>query len=497
MFLLSLSVAWATILTVPPYPDITTAIDAADPGDEIHVDAGEWSAPGVITKDITIRPMLGVALPTWSGAETLIQDGASVYIAGFRFLPGSRLVVEDATLQVKQSHFIGDGVTGQPLSVTNGSLEVVGVRIARQVNGPAIRAVGSDVVVASSEFLRNEAVAEPTAIRVDDGSLVVRNSVFENHELTYVGDEFYGGDPNTWPLLGAGVIWVEGTMTLTDSTFEQNTIHFLPTEPSPWNPWPPRASGGAVEGTGDALVANTTFRNNRIEWEGEATGRGSGMAWGGTLQVTSSSFDQGVSSGLWATGRSLDVRDCQFTHNDGVGLEVSTDFAVITDSHFEGNHAQHGGGLEARHGTTFIDNTTFHANTATHGGGGAFLGGFGSHVSNSVFTDNESLINGGAVHIDQGTHTLDHTQFIGNVAADDGGGIYADDWSIDLTIRHSWLCGNAAGQQGGGLAVETGHAQLRTASWKTTRPASGAAPRASSTHGTVPSPTTAPRTPRG
>ena len=119
---------------------------------------------------------------------------------------------------------------------------------------------------------------------LNDGTLTLTNSTFTNN--TASGD-------------GGGIL-NDGTLTLTNSTFTNNTT---------------TDSGSAIYNPGTLTVTNSTFTNNTT------TGVGSGIYNSGTLTVTNSTFTNNTASdggGIFNFG-TLTVTNSTFTNNTAIG----------------------------------------------------------------------------------------------------------------------------------------------------------------------------------
>ena len=74
-------------------------------------------------------------------------------------------------------------------------------------------------------------------------------------------------------------------------------------------------------------------------------------------------------------------------------------------------------------------------------------------ISGLTITGGNASIGAGVVDFDENL-TLDQVTIAGNAAAGDGGGLWADGFSMNLTIRDSIFSGNTSGDDGGGIYVE-------------------------------------------
>jgi hypothetical protein len=208
---------------------------------------------------------------------------------------------------------------------------------------------------------------------------------------------------------GGGLCVATGSVTVTDTAFEDNTAGSA-------------GYGGAIanDGAGTLTVAGSTFTgNSATQYYGE--GGAIDNAGGGKLVVTDSTFTDNVASleggaidsGDRGTGI-LSVADSSFVDNKATGAGGAIDngdrgghgTATVADSTFESNSSGAGGGaIDNGAGTgrgwltisdsTFADNATGTAAKNGHGSGGAidngdYLGIGITVVTSSTFDDNSS-----------------------------------------------------------------------------------------------------------
>lgn len=182
------------------------------------------------------------------------------------------------------------------------------------------------------------------------------------------------GTPNEsgTSAVGGGGIINNGTLTITNSTFSQNTTG---------------RRGGAIYSVGQLRVINTTFSGNRANLGGAISSPDNQ----GTAEVTGSTF----------SGNSAVNRGNIF--GQGGAIENQGALSVI-NSTFSGNRAGAGGGIASGgtattiNGNTFsaqlfLTNDTFSGNSASLGNGG---GGIVSATLGSAKATNTILAKGSA-----------------------------------------------------------------------------------------------------
>lgn len=264
-------------------------------------------------------------------------------------------------------------------------------------------------------------------------------------------------------------------------------------------------AGGAIRTvSGDKLttlnVENSKFVNN------SASGAGGGAIWGGfnsANTITNSVFEGNDSTagkserggGAIAvnTNSTLTVKDSDFTNNKGTnGGAINTVLSKLTveDSTFRNNDSTAGGpigphtigyggaiytdGANASGpnydygpvgGTITIRNSEFEGNKAAGQGGGLFLYAYPPDkviVENSKISKNEVIADsrgdslGGGLRIGNGEFSVNNTTFTENRSLQQGGGLWVGEQSPG-TISKSTFTGNRAesadGKDGQGGAI--------------------------------------------
>ena len=198
------------------------------------------------------------------------------------------------------------------------------------------------------------------------------------------------------------------------------------------------ARHGAINNSGDLIVANVVFDSN--------TERGAIVNTTlGTANVTASLFN-GNSS---VFGGSI--------NNDGT--------LTVSDSVFTANTGGNGGAI-SNDRTMSVFGCTFRDNTATSGsatalGGGAIYSNTSSgtvSISDSTFTGNDETGGsggGGAIRNRSGTMNISNSTFTGNTAVDGGGAV---DNSGIMTVTGCTISGNTtSGTSRGGGGIENEH----------------------------------------
>jgi len=209
-----------------------------------------------------------------------------------------------------------------------------------------------------------------------NASLTVDEVTFEDNW----SNDYYGG-----------AIYNAGTVTITASTFRQNSAY----------------DGGAIYNLGALTITNGTFTDNSASDDGGA------IYNDGTLTITDGMF----------FSNDADYGGAIYNDNDGT--------ASISGSTFKGNYADNDGGAIFSYGTLTVTGATF--------------GGDGTNEPNTADS-------GGAIYISSGTATLSASAFIKNRARDGGGGaIQVSGAASPVVVKQSFFRENTATRQGGAI----------------------------------------------
>jgi CSLREA domain-containing protein len=181
------------------------------------------------------------------------------------------------------------------------------------------------------------------------------------------------------------------------------------------------------EGAKLALKNLTVAHGNN---EDPDSGGGGIFNWGGTLEVTDSTFSDNSSTG-WSGG----------IHNAGA--------LTVTGSTFSQNSAISGGGITNYGGTLEVTDSTFSQNSAPNRGGGISNELYGTlTVTGSTISQNSAGRTGGGI-ANGGALTLANSTISQNSAGRTGGGIVN---GLLMEATNSTFYKNSASGSGGGIA---------------------------------------------
>ena len=119
------------------------------------------------------------------------------------------------------------------------------------------------------------------------------------------------------------------------------------------------------------------------------------------------------------------------------------------------NPGNRGGAIFSR-GALTVTNSTISGNLANDNGGGIFIDDMAARttVTDSTISGNGAVNEGGGIANGDAPLTVTNSTISGNTAGTDGGGIHNDD--AQLIVTNSTISGNTAGTDGGGIVNEDG-----------------------------------------
>ncbi|WP_116790506.1 T9SS type A sorting domain-containing protein [Flavobacterium psychrotrophum] len=328
------------------------------------------------------------------------------------------------------------------------------------VNGGAISATGSTILINNAAFTNNKAAGATAgqgggAIYAEGGALTVNASSFTGNDAT--GAAGSGG---------AVLIGAAGNFTANGTTFSENTAN---------------RAGGAIEGNSGAnttitltdvtLDENTTGANPGNGGGLHITGAGNTVITGGTVSENTAAAEGG---GLWNGSGTMTLQSVTITGNiaSGAGADqggggiynLSGILTVNTGTEITGNIANgaagSGGGiLNDAGGRLTVNGALISDNTSNRAGGGIEdnSGANGQvTLTNITLTDNvtnNSPGNGGGLHVTgAGTVSISGGTVSGNEAGAEGGGLWngTGTMNIDGTLITNNTASGALADQGGG-----------------------------------------------
>ncbi len=354
--------------------------------------------------------------------------------------PGqTRLSVTKATFKQNSTNVSGGAIYNK-----DGNITITGSQFDQNSSGSMGGAIANmsgntdytgEINITDSGFTGNTAGNGGAVWNGTNGKVNITNSTFSKNTAMLKDHSLQQG----------GAITNGGEMTITGSTFEDNTAN---------------KRGGAIFNSGTLTVNGGSFDGNKA-------GNGGAIynATNATLKITGTSFTNNTAAGwggaILNSGATITVTDATFASNiaqGGAGGAIGnpaegTSSVTVSGTKFLNNHSVYDGGAIGNYGGMKIENCLFEGNTAqldfdgekgtwtkpvtddTAVGGGAISLGAVSNsavasISGTTFKNNTSGTNGGAIatrqaiHADNSAAKLDiAATFIGN-KAQQGGAIY-------------------------------------------------------------------------
>jgi hypothetical protein len=300
-------------------------------------------------------------------------------------------------------------------------------------------AVSNDVriVGAGSDTTTIQGTSEASVIRVGSKANVAIAGV------TITGG---GGSRTRYGTTGGGGILNEGELTLSDSVVRGNTV-----------------ATGEGGGIFSHVSKPLTIRNSVIE-ENQATDGGGIYVGNGdvVMENTTVAFNRSTRNGggiSYQGGETLRLERSDVSNNRadmfGGGIATSSE-VVLIDSDVIENRATNAGGIAGGREQLKVVRSTIRDNVSAGSGGGIRVGSGGVALVDSFVEKNRVTgANGGGIFTNNlsGDVSLKNTTVSGNVAAQDGGGIMND--ASEIVLDNSKVVDNRAGRNGGGIFSRT------------------------------------------
>lgn len=248
-------------------------------------------------------------------------------------------------------------------------------------------------------------------------------------------------DTNTLVVNNVGSLNADGTVKTSWNGFDRN-------------------SGGTINNLGTLVVNNSVFTNNIAKDDNYS---GGGAIYNeNKADIKGSTFIDNKSSNGGAI------------FNDGNGYGGFEAVMTISDSKFVSNSADQGnkisgGGAIFNSGKMDVTKSVFENNYSKKDGGAIYSEQAketsGLTVSDSEFTCNIADANGGAIGVYGGSALIENSTFKNNRSAENGGALFSN--VSDLTVKNSTFSGNGFDDEsgtttrnGGAIYIYTGNANI-------------------------------------
>ncbi|HVO72027.1 MAG TPA: hypothetical protein VMT24_18385, partial [Aggregatilineaceae bacterium] len=413
-------------------PPITTDITLVGNGATIERDPEAPDFRLLLVESTGALTLENVTLTGGLASETEPgDDGGGIYNLGTLTLIDSAIqgnfanadgggIYSDGALTLSGTSDIADNLAdddGGGIYSAGGTLTVTGATITNNCAtsaGGGLYAASTTLIIHGGEIDYNCADSggglyltdSPSAAQLDDGLWVYQNTSFEGGGLYISQDgqaEITGvAVTDNRAAFSAAGIWTAGVLTLTDSDVSYNGETVVP------------GSAGGIRAAGGTLtVVDSTLEENWVSF-GSGLGAGLYVASAATASVSGgeiSSNEAYNGGGLYVTG----------------SLSLSTTVAANRARH-------HGGGMYVTAGTAAVTYCTFSDNIAT-GMGGGINNNAALQVDNTVFSGNIADDRGGAVYAGSVTNSWVYTSCIAGNSSPNTSGVYSVPTGFDATTN--------------------------------------------------------------
>jgi len=459
--------SWSTA-----YDSLSTALAAAQSGDQIWVAAGTYVGNFTLALGVELYGGFAgtetdLAQRDWAENSTVLDGNASgsvvtspagatqtTRIDGFTITNGAGMVsdwetyggglyLEDSSPTIANNAITGNcadddhgGGYGGGLFLYASSPTIVNNTITENdadSGGGGLCLVYSGPTIANNTVTGNSATSFGGGLYLYDSSPAIVNNAITGNSA----DGDYGG-------YGGGLyLECHSSPTIANNKITGNDASL--------------EGGGLYLWSSSPIIANNTITENR------ATGLGGGFyLWESSPTITNNKI---TGNDAYYSGGGLDLRDSSpviagntisgnSANGDGGGLYLERSSPTIVDNTITGNDGDEGGGLYLDESSPTMTNNTIAGNTANwHDGGGLFLYESDPTIGNNTIMGNDAA-RGGGLLLYESNATIADNIITGNSADDDGGGgLAVVGWSSP-TIVNNTITANSA-RHGGGISLSS------------------------------------------
>ncbi|MBR3889666.1 hypothetical protein IKJ53_04050, partial [bacterium] len=386
------------------------------------------------------------------------KTGGAIYNNASSSSPGTIETISNSTFEGNYADYYGGAIYNIELIGTISGSTFDGNYAGKY--GGAIANMGGNIgPIIDSTFTGNYAGNYGGAIyNTSTGAIETINSTFTGN---YTGNYSGGAIANSGAIEtinstfignyattsgGAIANYAGATINTLSGTFENNTAN----------------NGGAIYNGGTITTIEATFTGNKSDFEGGAINNASNIETISNSIFRNNSSIERQAGAINNSGTIDTINDSLFENNSatlvgGAIQNVSGTIKSISAT-FDGNSGQSGGAIYNNYDSTIekVSNSIFKNNFSTNGAGGAignvndllefvdtkFIGnyaGVGGALYNSSYQTKNGYI-----------RSISNTEFTGNYATSNGGGIYNyNNAKIDTIVAD--FSGNYAGITGGAI----------------------------------------------
>jgi predicted outer membrane repeat protein len=455
----------ASIIVINPGQSIQAAIDAANPGDTIVINAGIYteglslskavSLTGVSSAMAIIRAPSGGHVIAVNGSNVnqtvvisglLITGGSSNYGGGMYVTDNAQPLIQNVTFTGNSASSDGWGGGGGLYSSSSLTLTGVGFIDNSADNGGGLY-LGGDVtiILTDCQFINNFGggiASEVDVIPAAANRVIAFNTDFLSN-TTYTGYSVAG-------------LRISGEALVTEGRFENNVGGGLRAEQMIVSGTTFISNsarlGGAILG-GDVLVTNSYFERNTANGEGGAIRAYRSLYLTDTTAISNTGVDFGGAVYVEQNQGTASINGGQFINNRvnsgnlyGLGGAVYSFYDIsVVATDFVSNTAKRGGGLYAR-GAAVVENSRFERNRSTStlfSGGGGMTAAGALILTGTEFISNAAIHDGGGLYYyAAGDTRIVNALFANNTTTSDGAALffYSTDGRVDLL--HTTIAGD-------------------------------------------------------
>lgn len=409
-------------------------------------------------KRVGNRDIMSVDKKTTLRIENVIldgnNDGQAFMVAGSNDQQGAHLILGKGTvIQNFTDTPDYDGTTfylyeGKSiLTIEDGA--VLQNNTAGKQGGGVIQGRENTIINIKGGLFKNNSTLSGGGVLFTNGQLNITGGIFEGNKGKY-----------------GGVLWIgsKSTATIENATFKNNKTT--------------SSYGGAIWGSNEFKVKNSTFEGNQAKWGGAIWGQKSMTIENITFRDNEA--DRGGALAM-LDNMKMSVKGSDFignsaTYAGAIYIRTSAEESTMSGCNFTDNEATaQGGAIWSNSAPIFIEDSTFqnNGNGTLYGGGLCVNGDKTYNVKNSTFKGNKAKL-GGGIFVMGGKLSVEGTTLESNIAETEkdqqgniskgvGGAILslkAKDTNSEMIISKSKIKNNEA-LNGAGVTVQSGNVEMK------------------------------------
>ena len=433
-----------------PCATIQDGVDAARPGDELRVAAGEYTAINdragraqivYLDKSLTLRG--GYPPGDWQHPDPDAHPsvlnaqgrGRALYAAGMITLTLEGLTITGGDASGLGGGRIGEDVGGG-LYLLSATATLSGCRILSNTAGYGPESAGGGLYLRYGALhLRDSTLAENAAGKRGGGAYLYDSAV------TLSGSRVLS---NTAFAAGGGLALHTCAISLTDNTIAHNSANY---------------GGGLVIDKSDVTLAGNTILSNTAGAYGGGVYLGDSAA---LLEDNHIAQNKALTAGggIYLANSNAILRGNTLVANEGIntaggGLGLRSGEITLERNAFTANVTEgDGGGLSLAYARAMLLGNAIAGNIAYHGGGGLFAGSSDVSLEGNRIANNTAYLVGGGLRLTNSDVSLQNDLVVNNLVAlatNGGSGIHAVQSS--LRLQHTTWARNRGGD-GSALHIE-------------------------------------------